>query len=312
MENNFFDVIIIGAGPAGLAAAQYATRANMKTLLVESKITGGQALQIMSLENFPGLYPPVSGNDYVEAMMLQAIHFGATFVTVNIFSLDKIGDTFVLKTDKETFSSYTVIIATGAEHRKLGAVGEADFVGRGVSYCATCDGPFFKNKNVLVVGGGDSACDEAMYLSSIASQVILVHRKSQFRAQEQVAQRVFQNPKITVLLNTIVLEIQGTDRVEKVIIQNTQEGKKEELSVAGIFIYVGMNPRTALVDMLPKDGEGYILTDDKMETAVKGLFCAGDVRSKSFRQVVTAVSDGAIAADSAQKYVRHQISKGLK
>jgi thioredoxin reductase (NADPH) len=312
MGSNFFDVIIIGAGPAGLAAAQYAARSNMKTLVVESTTTGGQALQIMSLENFPGLYPPVSGNVYVESMKSQAIHFGVTFLKGTILSLDKIRENFVLKTEKETYSSYTVIIATGAEHRKLGAPGESDFVGRGVSYCATCDGPFFINQKVLVVGGGDSACDEAMYLSSIASHVIIVHRKSRFRAQEQVAQRVFQNPKITVLFNTVVSEIQGTTRVEKVIINNTQEEKKEELSVAGIFIYVGMIPRTDLVEMLPKDADGYIVTDDKMETAVKGLFCAGDVRSKSFRQVVTAVSDGAIAADSAQKYVRYQISKGLK
>lgn len=303
METNFFDMIILGSGPAGLSAAQYAARAALKVLVIENGASS-QAFNINKLENYPGLYPAVSGPDFMDAMKSQAVSFGANFRIASITSIDKIGDTFTLKTDSETFKSNTVLIATGAEHRKLGIPGETELEGRGVSYCATCDGPFFRNKRIIVIGGGDAACDEATYLSTLSKDVTIIHRKASFRAQKAVADRILTNDGIKKVFNTVVKEIKGSEKVEAVVVENTQTGEISEIGADGVFIFVGMIPRSDLVDMLPKDEGGYIITNEKMETPVKGLYCAGDIRSKSFRQVVTATADGAIAADSAGKYIR--------
>jgi len=303
METNFFDMIILGSGPAGLSAAQYAARAALKVLVIENGASS-QAFNINKLENYPGLYPAVSGPDFMDAMKSQAVSFGANFRIASITSIDKIGDTFTLKTDSETFKSNTVLIATGAEHRKLGIPGETELEGRGVSYCATCDGPFFRNKRIIVIGGGDAACDEATYLSTLSKDVTIIHRKASFRAQKAVADRILTNDGIKKVFNTVVKEIKGSEKVEAIVVENTQTGEISEIGADGVFIFVGMIPRSDLVDMLPKDEGGYIITNEKMETPVKGLYCAGDIRSKSFRQVVTATADGAIAADSAGKYIR--------
>ena len=303
METNFFDMIILGSGPAGLSAAQYAARAALKVLVIENGASS-QAFNINKLENYPGLYPAVSGPDFMDAMKTQAISFGANFRIASINSIDKIGETFTLKTDSETFKSNTVLIATGAEHRKLGIPGETELEGRGVSYCATCDGPFFRNKRIIVIGGGDAACDEATYLSTLSKDVTIIHRKASFRAQKAVADRILTNDSIKKVFNTVVKEIKGSEKVEAVVVENTMTGETSEIGADGVFIFVGMIPRSDLVDMLPKDDGGYIITNEKMETPVKGLYCAGDIRSKSFRQVVTATADGAIAADSAGKYIR--------
>ncbi len=303
METNFFDMIILGSGPAGLSAAQYAARAALKVLVIENGASS-QAFNINKLENYPGLYPAVSGPDFMDAMKTQAVSFGANFRIASINSIDKIGETFTLKTDSETFKSNTVLIATGAEHRKLGIPGETELEGRGVSYCATCDGPFFRNKRIIVIGGGDAACDEATYLSTLSKDVTIIHRKSSFRAQKAVADRILTNDSIKKVFNTVVKEIKGSEKVEAVVVENTMTGETSEIGADGVFIFVGMIPRSDLVDMLPKDDGGYIITNEKMETPVKGLYCAGDIRSKSFRQVVTATADGAIAADSAGKYIR--------
>ena len=303
METNFFDMIILGSGPAGLSAAQYAARAALKVLVIENGASS-QAFNINKLENYPGLYPAVSGPDFMDAMKSQAVSFGANFRIASINSIDKIGETFTLKTDSETFKSNTVLIATGAEHRKLGIPGETELEGRGVSYCATCDGPFFRNKRIIVIGGGDAACDEATYLSTLSKDVTIIHRKSSFRAQKAVADRILTNDSIKKVFNTVVKEIKGSEKVEAVVVENTMTGETSEIGADGVFIFVGMIPRSDLVDMLPKDDGGYIITNEKMETPVKGLYCAGDIRSKSFRQVVTATADGAIAADSAGKYIR--------
>ena len=303
METNSFDMIILGSGPAGLSAAQYAARAALKVLVIENGASS-QAFNINKLENYPGLHPAVSGPDFMDAMKAQAADFGATFRMASITSIDKIGDTFSLKSDSETFKASTVLIATGAEHRKLGIPGENEFEGRGVSYCATCDGPFFRNKRIVVIGGGDAACDEATYLSTLSSDVTIIHRKASFRAQKAVAERILANDGIKKIFNTVVKEIKGTQKVEAVVVENTQTGEVSEIGADGVFIFVGMIPRSDLVEMLPKDESGYIITNEKMETPVKGLYCAGDIRSKSFRQVVTATADGAIAADSAGKYIR--------
>ncbi|HAC32821.1 MAG TPA: thioredoxin-disulfide reductase, partial [Treponema sp.] len=198
---------------------------------------------------------------------------------------------------------YTVLIATGAEHRKLGAKGESEFNGRGVSYCATCDGPFFRGGKIFVVGGGDSALEEAFYLSSLTDQVILVHRRDQFRAQKAIQQKIKKNKNITVIFNTEIAQIKGGQKVESVVLRDTVSGEKVEQTADAVFIFVGMNPRTDLVSMLRKDEGGYLITNYRMETSVPGMYAAGDVRAKPFRQLITAASDGAIAAHQAHEYV---------
>lgn len=299
-----YDLIIIGAGPAGLSAAQYGARANLKTLVIENATVGGQVLNINDFENYPGVFPGVKGNEFIATMTEQAKAFGADFLTATVSSIDKVKNQFIVKTDKGEQTSLTLVIATGAAHRKLGVPGEKELSGMGVSYCATCDGPFFKNRKVVVVGGGDSACDEATYLATLASEVTMIHRKSSFRAQKAVAERVLSNPKINVKFNTVVKEIKGKYKVEELILENTETGEISTINADGVFIFVGMVPQTDLVEMLPKDEGGYIKTNEKMETAIKGMYCVGDIRSKPFRQVVTATSDGATAAFSAGLYIR--------
>ena len=299
-----YDLIIIGSGPAGLSAAQYGARANLKTLVIENGSVGGQVLNINDFENYPGVFPAVKGSDFINTMVEQAQAFGAEFFQGTVSSIDKIKNQFIVKTDKGELKSFTLVIATGAAHRKLDIPGEKELSGMGVSYCATCDGPFFKNRKVVVVGGGDSACDEATYLATLASEVTLVHRKGTLRAQKAVAEKVLNNPKIKVIFNTVVKEIKGKYKVEEVVLENTESGEISSLSADGVFIFVGMIPQTDLVEMLPKDEGGYIKTNESMETAIKGMYCVGDIRSKPFRQVVTATSDGATAAFSAGLYIR--------
>lgn len=309
MPHNEYDFIIIGAGAAGLSAAQYASRAGLKTLVIDQSLPGGQVLNIMHLENYPGLFPSVDGASFIGSMEEQAKAFGAEIIQTSVSSIDKIGNDFLVNTSSGLYRSLTLLLATGAGHRKLNVPGEKEFEGRGVSYCATCDGPFFRNKNVVVVGGGDSACDEAMYLSTICSHVTVVHRKSSFRAQKAVAERVLSNPKISVEFNSVVKEIRGDKKVSSIIITQNQgdcNSTEKEISCDGVFIFVGMIPRTELFEILRKDESGYIITDEKMATLVPGLFAAGDVRSKPFRQIITAASDGAIAAYQAGLFVREK------
>ena len=299
-----YDLIIIGSGPAGLSAAQYGARANLKTLVIENGSVGGQVLNINDFENYPGVFPAVKGSDFINTMVEQAKAFGAEFLQGTVSSIDKIKNQFIVKTDKGELKSFTLVIATGAAHRKLGIPGEKELSGMGVSYCATCDGPFFKNRKVVVVGGGDSACDEATYLATLASEVTLIHRKGTLRAQKAVAEKVLNNPKIKVIFNTVVKEIKGKYKVEEVVLESTTTGEISSLGADGVFIFVGMIPQTDLVEMLPKDEGGYIKTNESMETAIKGMYCVGDIRSKPFRQVVTATSDGATAAFSVGLYIR--------
>lgn len=305
METKKYDFVIIGAGPAGLAAAQYASRSNLKTLLIDESVPGGQVLTIFNFENYPGLYPAVPGTQFVEQAKQQALSFGAQIIQTKVASVDKVQHNFVIETKAGVFAAPTLLLATGAEHRQLGVTGEKEFAGRGVSYCATCDGPFFRNKKIIVVGGGDSACDEATYLATLSSQVSIVHRKGQFRAQKAVADRVLHNPNITVHFNSTVSEIRGDSKVTSVQLTDTMTGRQSELAADGVFIFIGLIPRTSLFQTLPVDENGYVKTDEDMRTVIPGLFAAGDVRSKSFRQVVTACADGAIAANEAAKYIRN-------
>ena len=303
-ENEKFDYVVIGAGPAGLASAQYAARGGISVLVIDVAGAGGQVLQIADLENYPGVFPAVDGTSFTMTMQKQAEAFGAKIVQAQVLSIDKTGGSFVVKTRKVSYEAECLCIATGAIHRNLEVPGEKEFTGRGVSYCATCDGPFFRNKKIVVVGGGDSACSEAIYLSTISSDVSIIHRRDTFRAQQAVIDKMLA-AGVKPVYDTVVKEIKGGAKVESVVLENVKTGEQSELSADAVFIFTGMLPQTELVEILPKDPSGYILTDENMETSVPGLFAAGDVRSKPFRQVVTAVSDGAIAAHVASERIRN-------
>jgi len=297
------EIVVIGGGVAGMSAAQYAARANMDTLIIEEMAPGGQSLLISDLENYPGFENPISGIELSQKMEKQAKSFGADFMATTVTSLKKEGDVFFLETRKGTVTAMSVILATGAKHRHLDIPGEKEFSGRGVSYCATCDGPFFKNKKILVVGGGDAACDEAMFLAKITDKLVMVHRRDRFRAQKSLADRVLRNENIDVRFNTVVGEIRGTNQVEKVLLSRVDSGQEYEEEFDAVFIFVGSIPQTALVPDVPKDEAGFILTDMRMETHIPGLFAAGDVRATPFRQIVVAAADGAIAAHVAAQHV---------
>ncbi len=305
METEKFDYIVIGAGPAGLASAQYAARGGLKTLVLDMAGAGGQVLQINELENYPGVYPVVNGAEFMENMKVQAEAFGARIEMQNVSSIDKKGDVFSVATKKVVYEAPYLCIATGAIHRDLGVPGEENLKGRGVSYCAVCDGPFFRNKKIFVIGGGDSACSEAIYLSTLSKDVTIVHRRDSFRAQKAVVDKMLA-AGVKPVYDSVVKSINGTNKVESLTLQNVKTGEETVVETDAVFIFTGMLPQTELVDMLPKDQAGYIITNDEMETNVPGLCAAGDVRSKSFRQVVTAVSDGAIAAHKACELKLHK------
>ena len=315
---NHADLIIIGAGPAGLTAAQYAARANLSVLVLEQLAPGGQVLLTDMLENYPGIAPGKTGFDFGEDLRRQADNFGAKFVTEEAKSLVKEAGIFTTSLGNgEKLTSTAVIIATGAKRRSLDIPGEKELFGRGVSYCATCDGPFFKNKKIFVVGGGDAACDEAQYLSRLTSKVILIHRRERFRAQKALAGRVLNNPNIEVRFNTVMKEIKGErGRLSSVVlakIAGETEAPPNEESADAVFVFVGTSPQTSLVSErmdVKTDEAGYITTDGCMASSVPGLFAAGDVRSSVFRQVVTAAADGAIAAHCAAAYIEN--TKGEK
>ncbi|MDA8425593.1 MAG: FAD-dependent oxidoreductase [Treponema sp.] len=298
-----YDLVIIGGGAAGLSAAQYGARANLRTLLLEQTAPGGQALLIDHLENYPGYLEPRSGYDFAEAMRGQAELFGAEIRTAQVEAVERRSGRFELRTDTGLIRAAAVVAATGAEHRRLGVPGEAEFSGRGVSYCATCDGPFFKGKRMLVVGGGDAACDEAGFLAKLSEHIVMVHRGPAFRAQKAVAARVLSDPHIEVRFSTVVESIRGDKKVREVILQNTQTGERRTEAFDAVFVFIGSNPRHELFPEARRDETGYLLADQRMESSVPGLFVAGDLRASPFRQVVVAAADGAIAAHSASQYI---------
>ena len=324
------DLIIIGAGPAGLTAAQYGARANLKVLVVEQLAPGGQVLLIDALENFPGnsgqfdasgneTVPPKSGYEFAMDLHRQAEGFGASFLTGQVVSLKKEDGFFTVSlSDNGTLRAASVIMATGAKPRLLDVPGEKEFSGRGVSYCATCDGNFFRGKRIFVAGGGDAACDEARYLSRLTNKLTLVHRRDSFRAQKSLAQRTLDNPNIEVRFNTVIKEIKGEPAVEaesrgsppakkvkSVVLQDVKTGSTYEEETDAVFIFAGTVPQSSLAADAGAalDESGYIITDRKMSTNIPGLFAAGDIRSGAFRQVVTAAADGAVAAHNAAEYI---------
>jgi thioredoxin reductase (NADPH) len=297
------DLIIVGGGAAGMSAAQYGARGNLRVLLLEELASGGQILVIDSLENYPGFPEPVNGFDFCRKMEEQALKFGAEIQNASASAVRKENGIFVVETDRGPMTAGAVIVATGAKHKRLGIPGEDALSGKGVSYCATCDGPFFKNKRMLVVGGGDAACDEAGYLANLASSILMVHRKERFRAQKSLAARVLANRKIEVRFNAEVEEILGSSAVRAVRIRDAGNGKTSEESVSAVFIFIGSNPQTGILAGVGLDDAGYIVTDQKMQTSIPGLYAAGDVRSSPFRQIVVAAAEGAIAAHSAGLYI---------
>jgi thioredoxin reductase (NADPH) len=315
------DILILGAGPAGLTAAQYGARANLQVLVIEELAPGGQVLNIDVLENYPGNTGspagtgtgpagPKSGFEFSRDLYRQAEAFGAAFLVDAARSLVREDGGFtVTLAGGGKRRAPAVILATGAKHRTLGIPGEERLSGRGVSYCATCDGPFFKGKKIFVVGGGDAACDEARYLSRLGDRVVLVHRRDRFRAQRALAERVLRSRNIEVRFNTVMKEIRGERKVSSVLLEkrNGAAAGQYEDGADAVFVFTGIVPQTALVKApgpaAALDDAGYIITDQNMASSVPGLFAAGDVRSSPFRQVVTACGDGAIAANSAAKYL---------
>ncbi|MBN1410189.1 MAG: thioredoxin-disulfide reductase [Spirochaetales bacterium] len=298
-----WDIIIIGAGFAGLTAGQYAARANLNVVIIEELAAGGQAVLIDNLENYPGMDQPVNGYELSQRMENQAAKFGVKFETATVKSVIKEGNIFKVQTADKTFTSYAVIVASGAKHKKLGAPGEEKYSGRGVSYCATCDGPFFKDRKMLVVGGGDAACDEAMFLAKLSDKVVMVHRRERFRAQKTLAKRVLQNPNIEVRFNTEVKEIKGDDVVKSVVLMNNKDNTTTEEEMNAVFIFIGSSPNTHFLKDIKLDETGYIVTTDKMESNVIGLYAAGDVRATPFRQLTVACGEGAVAAHCASQYI---------
>lgn len=306
-----YDVLIIGAGPAGLTAALYAARANMKVLVLEKGLYGGLMQSTDDIENYPS-HASIKGMDLSQLMYDQILEFGAEYRYGEVLSVELEGDVKRVHTRTETIESHTVIIATGANPRKLGVDGEHLYSGRGVSYCAICDGAFFKEKHVVVVGGGDSAVEEAQFLTKFASQVTLIHRRNTLRAQPVLQTRLKENPKVNIIYDTTVRSIDGDgSRVTSVSLRNEITGQKNELQCDGAFIYVGLDPNTKVFeDSGILNDSGYIVTDETMATVLDGVYGVGDAREKFLRQIVTATNDGSIAAIKAQHHVEHLKDKG--
>lgn len=299
-----FDVAIIGAGPAGLTAAIYCGRARMQCVLFERMMPGGQAATTDVIENYPGFPEGITGPELMARMEAQARRFGSEIRLAEVTGVEQEDRLFRVQTGEEDVLARTVIIATGSKEKPLGVPGEAEFRGRGVSYCATCDGAFYKDKKVAVVGGGDSAIAEALFLTRFASEVVVVHRRDRLRAAASLQEKAMANPRIRFVWNKTVTGIYGGDRVEYVALKDTRTGEETRLEVSGVFVYAGLVPNSDFVrGKVATDDAGYILTDETLQTSWRGVFAAGDVRKKMARQVATAVGDGALAAMSVENYL---------
>ena len=310
MENMVYDVIILGAGPAGLAAGLYAGRSCLSTLIIEKGQDGGQIAQTDEIENYPGqMAEGESGSSLVARMAQQAAKFGAVRARDTIKSITLEGDIKVLKSRRKEYRGKTLILATGASPRPIGCRNEKLYVGSGVSYCATCDGMFYQDKEVYVVGGGDAAVEEAMFLTKFARKVTIIHRRDQLRAAKSIQEKAFRNEKIHFLWDSVLEEVSGEGVVQKLTVRNVRTDEVTTLEadpadgIIGVFGFIGMEPNTKLCeDLLPLE-KGYIRTDEDMHTSIPGIYAAGDLRVKSLRQVITAAADGAIAAMQAEKYL---------
>jgi len=297
-----YDVVVIGGGPAGLTAGMYAARAKMKVVLLERKWPGGQLLNTEKIEDYPG-FESISGPELAERMEKQARKLGLKIELDEAVSVRSRGTRKLVKTSGEKeYLAKAVIVTAGGEPRKLGVPGEAEFAGRGVSYCAICDGAFFQDKVVAVVGGGDAAVEEGTFLTRFAKKVYIIHRRKELRASRDLQEKARQNPKVEFILNAVVEEIHGSDQVEYLTI--LRDGQRERLDVDGVFIFIGFVPNTELFEEpVKRDQQGHLITDSHMRTSIDGIFAAGDVRSQLTRQITTAVGDGTTAAVAAQHYV---------
>jgi thioredoxin reductase (NADPH) len=299
------DVIIIGGGPAGLSAAIYTSRDRLDTLLIEKNLTGGMINEAEKVDNFPGFPEGISGMDLTSKMLEQAKKYGLKDINSEVTSVVIRGKhDFLVNTGEGEFAAKSIIIAGGSDKQKMDAPGEVQYIGRGVSYCATCDAPFYTDKIVAVVGGGNSALYEAMHLAKFARKVYIIHRREQLRATPVVQERAKAEPKIEFVLNTIVEAVEGGDFVEKLRIKNAASGQKSELPLDGVFVSIGLKPNTGYLNgVLSLDEHGMIMVNDNMETNVPGIFAAGDIRHNSIRQTIAAAGDGAVAAVNAKKWV---------
>ena len=305
MSETIYDVIIIGGGPAGLTAGLYTSRAKLKTLLLERMIMGGQVMTTTKVENYPGFPGGIDGPDLMMRFQEHCQEFGLEVTTGEAEGLIDNGEIKTLTVDGKEFSAKSVIITTGAEPSKLGVEGEDSFIGRGVSYCATCDGAFFRNVEVAIIGGGDTAAEEALFLTRFASKVYLIHRRNELRATKILQDRIEANDKIEVLWDTVIEKVNGDNSgMTSVATKNLKTGATGDLPLAGMFVAIGVTPKAHfLTKVLELDDDGYILTDAECRTSMPGVFAAGDVRKKILKQIATAVGDGAVAAIMAEKYL---------
>jgi thioredoxin reductase (NADPH) len=301
------DLIILGGGPAGYTAGLYAARSGLATLLVERGVPGGQAATTSHIENYPGFPDGIDGPELGERMKQQAVRFGLSALTAEVEAVRRDGESLVTRTSAGEHRSRALIVATGTQTAELGVPGERELRGRGVSYCATCDGAFFRDCSVVVVGGGDSAVDEALFLTRFVRDLVIVHRRDALRAARILQDRALANPKIRFQWNSVVTEIRGSMVVEAVVVRDVRTGAETVLPADGVFLYVGQRPNSGIVGaMVALDPQGFILTNEQMETNAPGVFAAGDVRAKGLRQVVTACGDGAVAAMRAVKYLEER------
>jgi len=307
--SKIYDVIIIGGGPAGLSAGLYAGRGRLSALQIEKAFEGGQIAITSEVENYPGAIEHETGPSLIERMSAQATKFGVDKVFETVEAVELEGPIKTVKTNENTYQGKTVIIATGAHPRLIGCPGERELTGKGVSYCATCDGAFFEELEVFVMGGGDTAVEEAIFLTKFARKVTIIHRRDEFRAAKYLQEQAFANPKIEIMWDTVIKEIKGDGVVEGMTLENVKTGAitevvaDEEDGTFGVFVFVGFIPNSGLFDGIINMQNGYIITDDNMRTNIDGVFAAGDIRVKTLRQVVTAAADGAIAAIMADKHI---------
>jgi len=302
-----YEVIIIGGGPAGLTAGLYTSRARLSTLLIESGLFGGQMTTTEMIENYPGFPQGITGDELSRLMEEQAKRFGMETVNEEVAEVRLESNLKHVRTSESNYLCETLILCMGTEYRKLGVPGEKEFTGKGISYCATCDGAFFKDSQIMVVGGGDSALTEALFLTKFVKELNIIHRRDALRGTKIYQERAFANPKIKFLWNSVVQEIKGDTVVRSIIVKNVKSGEVKEFETDGVFLFVGISPRTQfLKGLVEMDEGGYILTNDRCESSVKGIFAAGDCRKKLLRQVTTAVGDGATAAFAVEKYLEEK------
>lgn len=316
MQDKLYDVIILGAGPAGLTAGLYAGRSRMSCLIIEKAQDGGQISITAEIDNYPGsMLEGESGPSLISRMTEQAKRFGVERASDTIVKLDLQGKIKVLEGEKATYRAKSVILCPGANPRPIGCPGEKEFTGKGVSYCATCDGDFFEGLDIYVVGGGDSAVEEAIYLTKFGRQVTIIHRRDELRAAKSIQEKAFKNEKIKFIWNATVEELQGDGILERMILRDTKTGElttieaNEDDGTFGVFVFIGFLPNTKLLEGQVELENGYAITDDNMKSNVPGVFIAGDCRKKSLRQVVTAAADGAIAAMQALNYVEYELEE---